>query len=249
VTSEPPLDGSRALERIPWEARGELGLARAFARTLTLSVRQPSRFYALAPRDPSPWPAIAYGLVFEVIVSLASFAYERTLGAEELGDALAPIQSQLEAVRPGTGALLERLHGASSVASLLFAPASYLLELVISAGVTWIGLRLIGALRTSFGTLIRLFAYASWIHLFGLIGVSSDLILMGFGGLVSLGFAAYTWLIVVKRSQGIDTERAVRASLAGSLVAVVAGAIVIVPPALALIAWVLAKTELPEIPR
>jgi hypothetical protein len=242
-------DGLSAPERIPWEARGELGLARAFARTLALSVRQPNRFYALAPRDASPWPAIAYGLVFEMFVALASFAYDQTLGAEEVGGALATITPQLEAVRPGTAALLEQLHSASSVASLFFAPVSYLLELTVTAGVTWIGLRLIGALRTSFGALVRLFAYASWIGLFGLLGVSNDLGLTALGALASFGFGAYTWLVVVKCSQGIDTQRAVHASLAGGLVAIMVGAIVVVPPALALFFWALAKTQLPELPR
>ena len=108
MTGEFPRDGSSAPERIPWEARGELGLARAFARTFALSVRRPNHFYALLPRDASPWPAIAYGLVFEMIVTLASFAYDRTLGAEELGGALATIEPQLEAVYPGATALLEK---------------------------------------------------------------------------------------------------------------------------------------------
>jgi len=236
-------------ERIPWEARAELGLARAFARTLALSVRRPNRFYALAPCDASPWPAIAYGLVFEMVVTLASFAYDQTFGAEELGDALGAVSSQLEAVRPGAAALLERLHDGSSIASLVFAPASYLLELAVTAGVTWIGLRLTGDLRTSFGVLVRLFAYASWVRLFGLLGVSSDLFLAGLGSLASFGFAAYTWLVVVKRSQGATTERAVYASLAGGVVAVVVGAIVIAPFALALIVWALAKMHGPELPR
>lgn len=230
-------------ERIPWEARGELGLVRAFARTLVLSVREPNRFYALVPRDASPWPALAYGLVFEMIVTLASFAYERTLGAEELGGLLASVGPQLEAVRPGAAALLEQIHDTSSIGSLVFTPVSYLFELGVTAGVTWVGLRLTGDLRTSFGTLVRLFAYASWIRLFGLLGVSSDLFLTGLEALVSFGFAAYTWLVLVKRSQGIDTQRAVYASLAGSLVAVVAGAVVLVPAAIALVVWALAKMQ------
>ncbi len=242
-------DAPSAPERIPWEARGELGLARAFARTLALSVRRPNDFYALTPRDSSPWPAIAYGLVFEMVVTLASFAYDRTLGADDLGGALATVKPQLEALRPGAAALLEQLDAATSALSVVFAPVSYLFELVVTAGVTWIGLRLIGSLRTSFGALVRLFAYASWIRLFGLLGVSGDLVLMGLGGLVSLGFGAYTWVVVVKRSQGIDTQRAVYASLAGGLVAVVAGVIVIVPPALALVVWGVAKMQLPEMPK
>ncbi len=249
MTVQRPRDGSSAPERIPWEARGEIGLARAFVRTFALSVRRPSDFYAMAPRDASPWPAIGYGLVFEVVVTLASFAYDRTLGADELGGALATLKPQLEAVRPGAAALLERLDAATSVLSLVFAPASYLFELALTASVTWIGLRLVGSLRTSFGALVRLFAYASWVRLFGLLGVSSDLLFMSLGALVSLGFGAYTWVVVVKRSQGIDTQRAVYASLAGGLVAVVAGGIVLVPPALALVVWVVAKMQLPEIPK
>ncbi len=249
MTARRPGDGAGAPARIPWEARGEIGLARAFVRTLALSVRRPSDFYAMDPRDASPWPAIAYGLVFEMVVTLASFAYDRTLGAGELGGALATLKPQLEAVRPGAASLLEQLDAATSVLSLVFAPASYLFELAVTAGVTWIGLRVIGSLRTSFGALVRLFAYASWVRLFGLLGVSSDLLFMSLGALVSLGFGAYTWVVVVKRSQGIDTQRAVYASLAGGLVAVVAGGIVIVPPALALVVWVVAKMQLPEVPK
>jgi hypothetical protein len=242
-----PPNASLPPAQIPWERRAELGFGRAFARTLALSVRRPNDFYALLPRDASPWPAIAYGLVFEMVVTLASFAYERTLGAEELGSLLTTVTPQLEAVRPGAAALLEKLHDGFSIGSLAFAPASYLFELLVTAAMTWVGLRLTGDLRTSFGALVRLFAYASWVRLFGLLGVSSDLVLTSLGSLASLGFAAYTWLVVVKRSQGATTERAVYASLAGGAVAVVAGAIVLVPMAIALIAWALARLPGPEL--
>lgn len=243
------MNDSTAPDRIPWEMRGELGLPRAFARTFALSVRQPNRFYALAPRDASPWPAIAYGLVFEMAAALASFAYDRTLGVEDLGDALGPIAPQLESVRPGAMALLEKLHDASSIGSLAFAPASYLFELMSAVAITWIGLRLVGGLRTSFGALLRLFAYASWVNVFGILGVSGDLLLGGMAWLLSFGFAAYTWLVVVKRSQGIDTQRAVYASFAGGAVAVVAALIVLVPVGVVLVAWAAGHVELPEMPR
>jgi hypothetical protein len=242
-------DAHADAERIPWEQRGELGLVRAFWQTLLLSAREPNRFYALAPRDASPWPAIAYGLVFEMLVSCASFAYDRTIGTEEFGSALATIGPQLDAALPGAAALLERLHEGSSFASLLFAPGSYLLELGVTAGVTWVGLRLIGSLRTSFGALVRILAYASWVRIFGLIGVSDDVLLACSSSLLTFGFGAYYWVVAVKQSQGIDTQRAVYASLAGGAVAAAVGFVVLVPPLVLAIVWAVSKMDLPALPK
>jgi hypothetical protein len=214
---------------------------------LVLSVREPNRFYALVPRDASPWPAIAYGLVFEMLVSCASFAYESTVGTAELGSALATIRPQLDAALPGAAALLERLHEDSSLASLLFAPVSYLLELVVTAGVTWVGLRLVRSLRTSFGALVRIFAYASWVRVFGLIGVPDDVLLTCLSSLLAFGFGAYYWVVAVKRSQGIDTQRAVYASLAGGAVAAAVGLVILVPPVVLAVMWTVSKLDLPAV--
>jgi hypothetical protein len=245
----PTSPESNAAERIPWEQRGELGLVRAFFGTLALSAREPNRFYALVPRDASPWPAIAYGLVFELVVAFASFAYDRVVGASEFGTTLATIRPQLDGALPGAAALLERLHEDSSLFGLLFAPVSYLLELLVTAGVTWVGLRLIRNLRTSFGTLVRIFAYASWVSILGLVGVTDDVLLGCLSFLLTFGFGAYYWVIAVKRSQGIDTQRAVYASLVGGAVAAGIGLVVFVPPLIALIAWGVSKVDLPVLPK
>jgi hypothetical protein len=236
-----------APDSIPWESRAVLGRGRAFFRTLVGSVRQPNHFYALRPRDASAWPAIAYGLVFELVVALASYAYERTLGAQQLGGLLDTLGPRLDEVRPGASTLLLHLHDASSVAALLFAPASYLLELLVTAGVTWIGLRLTKDLHTSFGVLVRLFAYASWVRLFGLIGVSGDLTLETLGWVLGFGFGAYTWVIVVQRSQGITSARAVLSSLVGGFVAICAGAVIVVPIVIAGVLWALANVNVPQL--
>jgi hypothetical protein len=212
-----------------------------------MSVQQPSRFYALPPREASPWPAIAYGLTFELAVALASFAYDRTLGADELGGLLGSLGPRLDEMRPGTSALLLQLHDASSFGSLLFAPVGYLIELLLTTGVTWLGLRLTKDLHTSFGVLLRFFAYASWVQLFGLIGITGDIALSSFGWLAGFGVGAWTWIIVVQQSQRIPASRAVLSSLVGGFIALCAGAVVLVPVVVALAIWALAKVQLPDL--
>jgi hypothetical protein len=236
-------------ERIPWEHPAELGLPRAFLRTLVLSVREPKRFYALVAREASPWPAILYGLVFEVVVALATFLYEQTLGAAELGSALASVGPQLEAALPGATSILATLHHAGSFFSLLVAPVGYLVELLSTAALTWVGLRLTKNLRTSFATLVRVFAYASWVSLFGLIGLSGDLLLSGVSMLLTLGLGAYTWVAAVEGSQGIGTEPAVRSSLVGCAVVLGVGLLVCAPPLILLVVWAAAKIHLPALPK
>ena len=146
-------------ERIPWEERGALGPGGAFLRTLVLSVREPLRFYALVPRDASPLPALVYRFVFEIPVALLTFAYAKVVGEPELRETLAGITPALRGVMPRAPELVERALGTSALVTLLLAPVSDLFELVATAGVTWVGLRLTRHLRTSFGTLLRLFAY------------------------------------------------------------------------------------------
>jgi hypothetical protein len=212
-----------------------------------LSIREPRRFYALVPRDASPWPALAYGLAFEVVVAALTFAYHEAFGAAELRASLAGFTPALREVMPSAPALIERTLGASALASLVLTPLSYLLELLGTAAVAWVGLRLTRNLHTSFGVLVRMFAYASWIHVFGVLGVTGDVILSSLSFLLTFGFGSYYWLVVVRQSQRIDTKQAVWASLAGGLVAMVFACVFGLPPLIALMVWGISNVELPKL--
>jgi hypothetical protein len=61
------------------------------------------------------------------------------------------------------------------------------------AAITWVGLRLARGLRTSFGHIVRLLAYAGWLRLFGLLGMAGDLLLSSLGGLLSLAVGSYVF--------------------------------------------------------
>jgi hypothetical protein len=233
------------VETFPWERRGEIGIVRAFALNLALSVRAPTQFYGLAPRDASYWPAVAYGFVFELVVALATLAYAKAFGEADLRATLGPITPQLEQVLPGATDRLDAFMRTSSVVSFLATPFSYVFELHVVAFVTWIGLRLARGLRTSFGHIVRLLAYAGWVRLFGLLGISGDLVLSALSGLLAIGFASYAWVALVRASQQIDMRRAVIASLYGTLVGFVVGCVCVVPPTVMLVVWVASKLAAP----
>ncbi len=219
---------------IPWERRRELGVARAFRDTLVLSIREPKRFYGLLPSEASTWPALVYGFTFEAVVAGTTFLHHQLVGAEELDRSLAPLYPQLRQVVPNAPEMIRTLMSASAIGSLCTAPFTYLFKLYVTAFLTWIGLRLARCLHTPFRRIVQLFAYASWIQLIGLLGVTGDLMLslLSFVALLALG--SYYWLVIVRESQRIDTRRAVVASLYGCLVALVVGCVCGVPPMIAL---------------
>lgn len=243
-----PLDAQGAVTRddVPLNAWRDLGLGRAFVRTLVMSIAEPNRFYALVTRDGSTYAALAYGLVFEMVVALLSFAYQTLVGAAETHRAIAGTPA-LKELSPRLPEALEEVSRWSATASLAAAPFGYLFELLTMAGMTWVGLRLIGDLRTSFAVLVRAFAYASWIRIFGALGATGDTIVSALAFLLTLGFASYYWLIAVRQTQQIATSRAVYASLLGGLVALVVGCVIGVPLLVVLILWVLSRIELPKI--
>lgn len=204
---------------IPWERRRELGWWRAFRDTFVMSIREPTRFYGLVPRDASPWGALAYGLVFDLVVAVIGFAYHQLVGSAEFEGSVAPLYPQLRQVIPDAPELIAKARAVSAIASLLLTPLFFLFNLFITTVMTWIGLRLARGLHTSFGRILRMFAYASWIQLFGLIAVTGDVILSALSFLLVLGFGSWYWLVVVRESQRIDSRRAMLSSLYGCLVA------------------------------
>ena len=231
------LAGAGQPPSIPWERRRELGVVRAFRETLVCSIREPKRFYGLAPTEDSVWPALAYGFTFELIVAVANFLQHQLFGAAELEDALSPFYPQLEHVVPHAPEMIRTLASVSAIGSLVTAPIAYLFNLYATAFLTWIGLRFAGCLHTPFRRIVQLFAYAGWIQILGLAGVTGDLVMSFLSFVAILGLGSYYWLVVVRESQGIDTGRAVVASLYGLLVACVLGCVFGVPPVVALVYW------------
>lgn len=232
---------------IPWEDRRELGLARAFWRTLVLAARHPAQLYPLCRSAASPRAAIAFGLVFELVVASLGFVHEKLVGEAELKATIDQYGPQLREVLPQGVELVEGALRGSALASFLFTPVSYLLELLATTAVTWIGLRLIKQLRTSFAVLLRAFAYASWVRIFGLLGVTGDVFLGALGSLLAFGFGSWAWLVVVKKTQDIDTTAAVYASLLGGIVAFAIVCVIGLPPLILLGIWAATKVQLPTI--
>lgn len=232
---------------IPWEDRRDLGLARAFGRTVVLAARSPSQFYALCRRQASPLAAIAFGLSFEVVVASLEFAHAKIVGQAELEGTLERYGPQLREVLPGGADLVESVLRGSALGSFLFAPASYMIELLATTAVTWIGLRLTRKLRTPFTVLLRAFAYASWVRAFGVLGASGDIVLGALGSLLSFGFGSWAWLAAVKETQEIDTTSAVYASLAGGFVAFAVACVVGLPIVILLGIWAASNVHLPSL--
>jgi len=223
---------------IPWEHRRELGLMRAFRDTVVFSVREPRRFYGLVPEERSAWSALAYGLVFDLVVSLLGFAYTKVFGGAELERSIAPMMPQLREQVPKAPELIATLLSASAIGSLLVTPLSYFFNLFTTTLMTWIGLRLARGLHTSFGRLLRMFAYASWIQVFGVLALTGDIFLSSISFVLVLGFGSYYWLVIVRESQRIDMGRAMTASLYGCLVTLAFGCILGIPFVLGA-AWLL----------
>jgi len=223
---------------IPWEHRRELGLWRAFRDTVVLSVREPRRFYGVVPEERSVWSALAYGLVFDLVVSLLGFAYTKVFGGAELERSIAPMMPQLRELVPKAPELIATLLSASAIGSLVVTPLSYFFNLLTTTIMTWIGLRLARGLHTSFGRLLRMFAYASWIQVFGLLALTGDIFLSSISFVLVVGFGSYYWLVIVRESQRIDTGRAMTASLYGCLVTLAFGCVLGVPLVLGA-AWLL----------
>jgi hypothetical protein len=238
VTPRPHTSDVAVVSAIPWERRRELGLMRAFRDTVVFSVREPRRFYGIVPEARSIWPALAYGLVFDLVVSLLGFAYTKAVGNAELEHSIAPMMPQLREIVPKAPEMITTLMSASAIGSLLVTPLSYFFNLFTTTFVTWIGLRLARGLHTSFGRLLTMFAYASWIQVFGLLALTGDIFLSAFSFLLVLGFGSYYWLVIVRESQRIDTGRAMMASLYGCLVSLAFGCLLGVPLAIGA-AWLL----------
>jgi hypothetical protein len=200
-------------------------MARAFGRTLVFSIRHPTRFYGLIPSEKSLLPAIAYGFVFQLGVALATLVYTKAVGAADLDASLKPLLAEMREIMPNLPELVGKTSSASAIASFVLCPVTYLVDLFLSVSLTWVGLRIVGGLKTTFERLLRLFAYASWIQVFGLISVTGDIVLSLVGSLLVLGVGSYYWLLIVRESQQIDTRRAIYASLVGCLIALGCGCI------------------------
>lgn len=232
---------------IPWEDRLELGILRAFGRTLFLAARHPAMLYARCRRPESPLGGIVFGLVVALFVAALELGHDTLAGHAEVLATIDRYRPELEKVLPGAADGIASVLRGSALVSFLLTPLSYLFELVSTTAVTWIGLRLVRKLRTPFAVLLRAFAYASWVRVFGALGASGDLVLGALGSLLSFGLGSYAWLVVVKETQDIDTTSAVYASLAGGAVAIALAGVLGVPVLIAAALWAATHVQLPAI--
>ena len=217
-------------DRIPWEDRSTLGVKRAFIDTLVMSAREPAKFFGLLPRDQSVWPALFYGFIFAFVAEVPTFIYSYFYGQEDLQETLSTIKDKFSGdIPPRMFAIFGTLIKGSAVMQLLTSPIAYLWDLHVITFLTWLGLRVTGTLKTSYARLLKLFAYASWLQVLGLLTFSGDMIAGIFVFFVTLCLGSYYWLVIVKESQHISTNQAVAVSLMGSLLLVVAMCILCVP--------------------
>lgn len=164
--------------------------------------------------------ALLYGFVFELVVAILELVYQLLAGDDETKQALSGL--------PVPPSLFELLSW-SKWLGLAFAPVSYVLEVLSLAGMTWLGLKLTKNLRTSFALLVRVFAFASWVRVISLLGLTGEVILSSLAGLAAFILTSWYWLIAVRETQQITTGKAVVVSLAGSGIALALGCFVGVP--------------------
>lgn len=234
-------------DAIPWEERRTIGLWRAFLRTLILTVREPNRFYALPPRVESPLPALLYGFLFEVPVALSTFVYQKAIGEAAFRSTTAGMAPALRELLPQAPELMDQAIFMSAFVSLFLAPVTYVIEVLFTALVTWVGLRITRNRRTSFNVLVQMLSYASWFRLFGLFGITGDVFLSALSFLLIFGFGGYTWLVMLRQTEQIDTLKAVYVSLAGGLVALALGCVVGIPLVVILAMWAISSVQLPNL--
>lgn len=235
-----------------WRA---IGLHRAFARTIVASVRAPNAFYAAVAQSTSSLVLpVAYSVVFDLVVATLTLLYQKALGEDELRATLIPFLPQLGSVIHDAPETLDRFVRIASFGSFAIAPLSGLLELLTTTTVTWIGVRLTLGRATnaaprgpSFTVLLRVFAYASWVRLFGVIGVTGDLVLSSLSALVTIVVASLTWFIAVRASQGLDNRQTILASLWAGVAALALGCFVGLPMIVGLVLWIASKVELPTL--
>ena len=222
-------------ESIPWERRKELGLVSAFIETTKLAVLSPSKFYAIPPREHSALPAMGYGLVFVVVTGFLSLVISLTVGRGNLDEQLAQARPMLEQQFPSIAANLDALYSGALIVGFIASPLQLVINLYSGAVLTWLGLKLTGAMRSSFSRIVRGLAYMTWINVFSvLLQIPQPIvqIAIGFG---MLGVTSAHWVIMVRESQRITTGEAMLSSVVSTAVALGLCCIFFVIPVIAVV--------------
>lgn len=191
---------------IPWEQRRELGVPRAFARTVLAVIATPSLLFAQRSREAALWPTLLFGLVTHVVAAAAgagwSLVFAEQLRAELRAD---PMMRQFEWLAS------DELY----LAQLALAPLTFFLTTYAAASLWWLALRAVGGLRRPFHVIVRALSFASATSL--MVAIAAPLSYVGsIGSAVTFAFGIWsTWvqIVAVSRMQGIEVRRGALAFL------------------------------------
>lgn len=179
---------------LPWENREQLGFVNALFETIVMVLTRPEHAFTVMKREAGFGDPILYFLIMGVAGAVVSFVFSSILRAVGL--------------MSGDGSGLSAMVGAGfgSVLMLVAAPLFLIIGLFISAGITHLGLMLLGGANRPFETTLRVIAFscgsASVCQLFPVCG----------------GLIAGVWSVVLNciglaRAHQTDTWRAVLAVL------------------------------------
>ncbi len=154
----------------PWPPEEGEPILTAFGATWKGATFDPSRFFALTPREHGTGPALLYYLAIGILVAGATLFWDSIpflAGAGMAGDGLT--------AGLGYGAV-------SPLVRFLLAPLFLLGGLFLTAGVIHVLLLMFGGATHGFGTTVRVFCYANSPTIFGVVPIVGTLV----GGIWSL---------------------------------------------------------------
>lgn len=190
-------------EPIPWERRKELGLRRALWRTTVLACRQPARFYRTPATEAGVlWPMV-YGMGVYTLAQLVLNVVMALLMLASGGVAA------LVAPEPALGAVLAGYGLCMVVAmvplTLIWAPISAAIGIVIAAGAAHVMLALMKRTKGSFEDTLRAVSYSNAPYFWSVIP--------GCGAIIGWVWMLVIEVIAVRETHRTTTGRAAVATL------------------------------------
>lgn len=165
---------ARAPGGIPWEARRELGLGRAFFETWKESTFSPRVFYSREPREESPLPALLYGLAFYLFIMVINFLLRDLIS---IGDRQASIR-QIQNT-PGLEALGWFISDAGSLLMLALSPVIYFVTIFLNAALLFVALKIVSAAGKGYGRVLRTLAYLNGLNPLAIVPFVGPLLFIG----------------------------------------------------------------------
>jgi hypothetical protein len=184
----------------PWPPAEDDPVSTAFGATWKGATFDPSRFFALTPRDRGTGPALLYYLAIGILVAGATLFWD-SMPFLAGGTAAETWASDL-----GYGAV-------SPLVRFLLAPVFLLGGLFVSAGVIHVLLLVFGGATHGFGTTVRVFCYANSPTIFGVVPIVGTLV----GGIWSLVIG----IIGLREAHETETWKAVLAVLVPLLLSMI----------------------------